>query len=176
MALVISHNDDYSITVNLCMYAPAMFMQALKTASEQPTVSQGPPQAPTLDTLPPTSPLKQITPAKHTPSAEQQAILALTGDLKTAPTGSVVPLEHEQQLQQQQQQPVGISSDLATSMYSELESAEQHIQLPDEGVGATQRQLEDEFEGSIVDSSLGKAESEPDSVEVCKCMGWLLCL
>ena len=158
-----------------------MCVKALKTASEQPAVSRSPPEILMVDTLPPSCPPKQITPATHTPSAEQQAILALTGDPKSATRGSVMALEqehqqHQQQLlqqqQQQQQQPVSILSDRDKSVSSEPVSAERHMQLPNEGLGATQGQLEEEFEGSVVGSSLEEADSEPDSIQVCKCLNW----
>lgn len=173
-------------------------MQALKAASQQPEASLAPTDPPSPHPSPPHgtpghTPLhpQQITPTKHIPSAEQLAILALTGNSKATAREAAVTVKPEQQLQQQLQQQQlqqQLQEQLPHQQHLSVSAAgeggtkgsggttrQQHMQVQDEGLSGVHRQLSQEFEReeSPAESVSEEAEIEVGSIEVCPCLLFL---
>ena len=161
-------------------------MQALKAASQPTEASFTPTDHPSLYPVPPKgtpaqspSHPQEVTPAKHTPSAEQVAILALTSSSKAAAKEAAVISQQEQQLQQQlqeqlpQQQPLHMLLGNNDANCSAAETGQQVMQ--DDSLTVVHRQLSEEFKDgeSVAQSVSEEAQSEQDSIEVCTCIHFL---
>lgn len=154
-------------------------MQALKAASQQTEASVTPTDHLSLDPVHPKgtpcqspSHAQEVTPAKHTPSAEQVAILALTSNFKAAAKEADVTSQQEQQFQQQlqEQQPLHVLPGSDGPNGSAVETAQELMH--DESLSIIHRQLSEEFkhEESVAQSVSEEAQSELDSIEVCTCL------
>ena len=156
-----------------------LHVQALKAASQQTYASPNPIHITSVDPLPPQGtpgqpapPPQEVTPAKHTPSAEQVAILALTGTSKAAAReASVTLLLQEQQPQPQlQEQPpqqyLSISPSEDGGKSSVLVSEQQHMGASDETLPSIHRQLSEE---SHAESVSEETQSVLSSIQVCLC-------
>ena len=148
-------------------------MQALKAASQQSKALFHPTDHPLLDLVPPKetpgqspSHPQEVTPAKHTPSAEQAAILALTSSSKAAAKEAAVTSK-------QQQQPLSflLGNDAASAA---VETGQELMQGQDKSLFVIHRQLSEEFEHeeSVAESVADEAQSELDSIEVCTCLSF----
>ena len=166
---------------NCCGMGP-LHMQALKAASQQTEAFVTPTKPPSLDPVPPQgipgqspSHPQDVAPAKHTPSAEQVAILALTSNSKATAREATVALKLGQQLQQQlqeqlpQQQPLSVSSGKDSANSSAAETGQHHAQSQYDSLSVVHRQLSEEFkrEESVAESVSEEAQSELGSIEVC---------
>ena len=158
-------------------------MQALKAASQQNEASVTATDPPLLDPVPPKgtpgqspSHPQEVTPAKHTPSAEQVAILALTSNHKAAVKEAAVisKQEQQQQLQEQlpQQQPLSVSLGNDGATDNAVETGQELMPAQGVSLSVIHRQLSEEFdrEESVAQSVSEETQSELDSIEVCTCL------
>lgn len=154
-------------------------MQALKAASQQPQPPLNPSDPPSLGSSPSPPHPQQLTPAKHTPSAAQVAIIALTSDAKAAARQAAVAPDYQQQQLQPQLQgqlprqlllSASFGEESIKALCPEPEQGSGPMPAADDGLSEVHRQLSQEFEleeSASAESVPEEAETEADSIEVC---------